>query len=101
MPWQQASKPDMTFSHTSCDKKTIKKMYIFGRYEYYDSMAESRQRLTRLHMVRTAPHGGRCQLLPYQGYRNKGRIIPSDFSRKEYNDEPSISMGIAYSGFFK
>ncbi|MGM9735000.1 MAG: hypothetical protein ACI3ZL_01170 [Candidatus Cryptobacteroides sp.] len=74
------------------------KFYVFGRYEYYDSM------------FRTAP-----QILDY-GWCGRQRIaaginyfplksivIKAEYSiglLKGYNNEPSISLGIAFSGLF-
>jgi hypothetical protein len=87
------------FSHIM-RQKTIKKMYIFGRYEYYDSMQKVASGLLDYTWC-----GRHRMAAGVNFYPIKDIVIKAEYSKrffkKEYNDEPSISMGIAYSGFFK
>ena len=86
------------FSQITALKEQKQKFYVFGRYEYYDSyIRESTQ--------------------PSFDYTKKERIavgvnyfpipqiaIKANWSNRllksQYNNEPSINLGIAYQGFF-
>jgi hypothetical protein len=75
-------------------------MYIFGRYEYYDSMQKVASGLLDYTWC-----GRHRMAAGVNFYPIKDIVIKAEYSKrffkKEYNNEPSISMGIAYSGFFK
>ena len=74
------------------------KLYMFGRYEYYDSYipvsALTDYTWTDKHRM----------ALGLNYYPMKEIVIKAEYSKRffksEYNNEPSISLGIAYSGFF-
>lgn len=75
------------------------KLYVFGRYEYYNSYipATGQQRY---------PYTGKIRLAAGINYRPMRQIsIKAEFSErflhKTYNNEPSINFGIVYEGFFK
>ena len=56
------------------------KLYVFGRYDYYDSM----------HKTST----------PIYKFCGRNRIAAGGLMRTPYNNEPAISIGVAYAGFF-
>ena len=75
-----------------------KKLYVFGHYEYYDSYIPTSE-------------------APSYSYTKKNRIafgvnyyplpqivVKAEYSKRflnsGYNDEPSVSVGVAYEGFF-
>lgn len=74
------------------------KMFVFGRYDSYDSMASI------------------DDILPYEWcgkqriavgvnyFPLKDIVVKGEYSlgllRSQYNNEPSVSIGVAYSGFF-
>lgn len=75
-----------------------KKLYVFGHYEYYDSYIPTSEE-------------------PSYSYTKKNRIafgvnyyplpqivVKAEYSKRflnsGYNDEPSVSVGVAYEGFF-
>ena len=90
------------------------KLYLFGRYEYYDSMKEGNQK---------SAYGwcGKHRMAAGINYSPiKDIIIKAEFSERffsksglqytssdgksyplEYNNEPSISIGVTYCGWFK
>lgn len=74
------------------------RLYLFGRYEYYDSMFEMEKDLDEKWCARQRIAVG----LNY--YPIKQIVVKGEYSYgildKRYNNEPSISVGIAYSGWF-
>ena len=74
------------------------RMYVFGRYDYYDAMykMEKGSSLGWTHRHRVA--GG------INWYPIKQVVIKGEYSvgilDAPYNNEPSLSIGIAYAGFF-
>lgn len=75
------------------------KMFAFGRYDYYDSMARM-DGAQSLGWCRRQKISVGANWYPIDQIMIKGeytcRILPS-----AYNNEPSISLGIAYCGWFK
>lgn len=86
------------FSQISKMRNSNQKMYLFGRYEYYDSYVPAKNQ-------------------PEYAYTDKQRVavginyypmpqiaVKAEYSHRflkpAYNDEPSVSIGIAYQGFF-
>lgn len=74
-------------------------LYVFGRYDYYDSYipyegALTDYQWTERHVVSAG--------LNY--YPIKQVVIKAEFSERflksQYNNEPMFSLGVAYSGFF-
>lgn len=73
-------------------------LYVFGRYEYYDAYIPvanaSEYNWTNRHRVAVG--------LNY--YPMKSIVIKAEFSKRflksQYNNEPSVSIGVAYSGYF-
>ena len=80
-------------------KKNEEKIYLFGRYEYYDSMMKVANGLLDYTWC-----GKHRIALGLNYYPMKDIVLKAEYSKrffkKEYNNEPSVSVGIAYSGFF-
>ncbi len=75
------------------------KLYLFGRYDYYDSMAR---------MENSAPLGwcGRQKIMAGVNWFPIPQIVvKADYSygilERKYNNEPSVNIGVAYVGWFK
>ncbi|MBR6847744.1 MAG: hypothetical protein IKM74_06405 [Bacteroidales bacterium] len=81
--------------------KSIKsqKLYVFGRYDYYDSYIPSALTLTDYQW--TDRH---VMTFGLNYYPTNQIVIKAEYSKRflkeQYNDEPSFSIGVAYSGFF-
>ena len=75
------------------------KLYLFGRYEYYDSYIPAEGTTlndwTNRHRIAAG--------LNY--YPIPEIVIKAEYSHRflktPYNPEPSVSLGVAWSGFFK
>lgn len=77
-----------------------RQLHIFGRYDYYDSMFKTEG------SVVDNPCWGRQKLTVGLNYRPiSDIIIKGEYSyrmlKSQFNDEPTLSLGICYSGFFK
>lgn len=75
------------------------KFYVFGRYEYYDSMYKTEG------SIQDYKWCGRQRIAAgVNYYPMKDIVIKGEYSlgmlEKPYNNEPSVSIGVAYSGFF-
>ena len=82
------------------DKLQSQSLYLFGRYEYYDSMYKTEG------TIQDAAWCGRQRVAVGLNYRPISDIvIKAEYSigllDKMFNNEPSFSIGIAYSGLFK
>lgn len=74
-------------------------LYVFGRYDYYDSMMSTTGGVLKYDWC------GRSRIAAGLNYFPiKQIILKAEYSiglmRKGYNNEPAISLGIAYAGFF-
>ena len=86
------------FSRLAYTRNRDQKLYVFGRYEYYDSYLQERTQpdfgYTKRQVVTTGINYFPLPQIVIKGnYSN--RILKS-----QYNNEPSINIGIAYQGFF-
>ena len=85
------------FSHF---KKIQDKCYLFGRYEYYDSMFKTSANITRNEWC-----GRQRAVFGINYFPIKEIIIKAEYSagilKSQYNNENSFSLGVAYAGFFK
>ena len=83
----------------SFSDKVIDKLYLFGRYEYYDSYIpdQGQQDYTFTDVNRMAVG---INWLPVPEIAVKAEFSER-FLNGHYNNEPSVSIGIAYMGFFK
>jgi hypothetical protein len=75
------------------------KLYIFGRYEYYDSMYKTTANITDNEWC------GRQRIVGGINYFPTPEVVvKAEYSagmlKSQYNNENSISVGIAYAGFF-
>jgi hypothetical protein len=75
------------------------RFYIFGRYDYYDSMYKTVKNMTDEKMWSRQKVTAGVNYYPIPQIAIKGeysyRILPS-----QYNNEPTVSLGICYSGLF-
>ncbi len=76
-----------------------KKLYLFGRYEYYDSMYKTDESIVKSGWTKRQIYVGGLNFFPI-----KDIVFKAEYSagilRKGYNNENSFSLGIAYAGFF-
>lgn len=74
------------------------RLYLFGRYEYYDSYIPAKDQqeygFTQKHRMAVG-----INWLPLPQIAVKAEYSRR-FLKSTYNDEPSVSIGIAYMGFF-
>lgn len=75
------------------------KLYVFARYDYYDSMLKTAGGVLRYDWC------GRQRIAAGVNYFPiKQIVVKGEYSigllKKPYNNEPAISLGIAYAGFF-
>ena len=88
------------FGIFGCERIGERRLYLFGRYEYYDSMFKTEG------SIQDYKWCGRHRIAAGVNYYPvKDIVIKGEYSigllDSRYNDEPSISFGIAYSGLFK
>lgn len=87
------------FSQFAKQREAGRKLYVFGRYEYYDSMYKTAS------SVNDFDYCGRARLAAGINYfPMKDIVLKGEYSiglmKEPFNNEPSISLGVAYSGFF-
>ena len=74
-------------------------LYLFGRYDYYDSYIPYQNAISLYEW--TERH---VMTLGVNYYPIKQVVIKAEYAKRflkeQYNDEPSFSLGVAYSGFF-
>lgn len=86
------------FSQIASLRANKQKLYVFGRYEYYDSYipATNKDQFDYTNVTRLA-FGLNYHPLPQIA-------VKADYSirllKSPYNHEPSLNLGIAYEGFF-
>lgn len=78
--------------------KTDNVLYLFGHYEYYDSFFKGK-------LSDTYEWCGKHRMAVGLNFMPmKEIVIKAEYSKRflksQYNDEPGVSLGIAYSGFF-
>ena len=87
------------FSQIAPMRDREQKFYIFGRYDYYDSMYKTVKNMTDEKMWSRQKVTAGVNYYPIPQIAIKGeysyRILSS-----QYNSEPTISLGICYSGLF-
>lgn len=94
------------FSQIRKLREDNQKLYIFGRYEYYDSYrpASTTQNGIKVQQV-DRPWTERNRFAVGVNYFPlKDLVVKAEYSRRflksPYNDEPAISIGVAYAGWF-
>jgi hypothetical protein len=87
------------FSLFSDFRNTAAKFYVYGHYGFYDSMYKTDDRIT--------PKGWSEKKIARAGinyFPIKDIVIKAEYSmrsfKSQYNNEPTVSLGIAYSGIF-
>ena len=87
------------FSQIATMREREQKFYIFGRYDYYDSMYKTVKNMTDEKMWSRQKVTAGVNYYPIPQIAIKGeysyRILSS-----QYNNEPTISLGVCYSGLF-
>lgn len=86
------------FSQIAKTRAAKEKLYVFGRYEYYDSYIHEKSQpvydfTKRQNITFGVNYHPVPQIAVKAEYNN--RIFKS-----KYNNEPSVNLGIAYEGFF-
>ena len=76
------------------------KLYVFGRYEFYDSMYKTERTILDYKWCGRQRVAAGVNYFPLKDIVIKGEYSIGLLDSR-YNDEPSVSIGIAYSGFFK
>lgn len=80
-------------------KLARQKLYVFGRYDYYDSMAKMESG-TALQWCRRNKVSAGINWMPVPQI-----VVKADYTcgilDKKYNNEAAINLGIAYVGWFK
>lgn len=87
------------FSQIEQMREKNQELYIFGRYESYDSMHKTEG------SIQDYKWCGRQRVAVGLNYfPMKDIVVKGEYSigllDSQYNDEPSVSLGVAYSGFF-
>ncbi|MDE6289034.1 MAG: hypothetical protein K2M00_09670, partial [Muribaculaceae bacterium] len=76
-----------------------RRLYLFARYDYYDSMLRTAGGILGYDWCGRQRIAAGLNFFPI-----KQIVIKGEYSiglmRKPYNNEPSISLGVAYAGFF-
>ena len=86
------------FSQIERLRRDEQKLYLFGRYEYYDSYIPARNKsMFDYTNVNRLAFGVNYHPVP-------GVVVKADYSirmlKNPYNNEPSLNIGVAYEGFF-
>lgn len=88
------------FSQFSCLHRDDQKFYIFGRYEYYNSyIREANQSMAANDYTKRSRMAFGVNYYPIRQIAIKGEYS-NRFFHSPINNEPSVSIGIAYEGFF-
>jgi hypothetical protein len=87
------------FSQMSKMARKDQKLYVFGRYEYYDAMYKTHKDISKTEWC------GRQRIVGGLNYYPlKQVVIKAEYAagllRSQYNNENSISIGVAYAGLF-
>ncbi|MDR1585485.1 MAG: hypothetical protein LBS07_04840, partial [Prevotellaceae bacterium] len=87
------------FSQLSKLKATKQKLYLFGRYELYDSMYKTPQNILPKGWAERQMIVGGVNYFPLRDV-----VIKAEYSHSKMNapfiNENSINIGVAYAGFF-
>ena len=86
------------FAHFTKLHKDEQKMYLFGRYEQYNPYA-SQTKGTAYNYTEIKRMAVGINYMPIKQIVIKGEYSHR-FLRSVYNDEPAISIGVAYQGWF-
>lgn len=87
------------FGLSSNKKLKEQKFYIFGRYEYYDSMFKTEGTIQDYKWCARDRVAAGINYMPIKNIVLKGEYSIGILD-KAYNNEPSVSIGVAYTGLF-
>jgi len=87
------------FSQIASMRARDQRFYLFGRYDYYDSMYKTVKSMTDEKMWSRQKVTAGFNYYPIKQIAIKGEYSYRIFS-SQYNNEPTISLGICYSGLF-
>lgn len=87
------------FSQIEKMRSSLQRFYVFGRYEYYDSMYKTDSDIIKANWAKRQVIVGGVNYYP-----NKNIVFKAEYSagilKKPYNNENSLSVGVAYVGWF-
>ena len=87
------------FSQIAALRESKDKLYIFGRYETYNPYASDTKN-TSYGYTKVQRIAAGINYMPV-----KEIVVKAEYSHRfldsQYNNEPSINIGIAYAGLFK
>ncbi|MDR1592627.1 MAG: hypothetical protein LBS16_07095 [Prevotellaceae bacterium] len=87
------------FSLGEKSRQSNQKLFLFGRYEYYDSMFKTAKNIPIDEWCGRQRIVGGINYFPV-----KQIVIKAEYSsgilKRQYNNENSLSIGVAYAGFF-
>ena len=86
------------FSQINYFRNRVEKIYVFGRYEYYNSYIKDDSQPSYEYTKRQRIVAG-LNYLPIPQIAIKAEYSNRIFE-SPFNNEPSINVGIAYEGFF-
>ena len=75
------------------------KLYLFGHYGFYDSMYKTADKITKSAWCERTIYSVGLNYFPIKEVVIKAEYMMRKL-RAPFNDEPTISLGIAYSGLF-
>lgn len=87
------------FSFSNKLHKSGQKLYIFGQYDFYDSMFKTSSKVVKSDWCKKNRIAVGLNYYPI-----KQVVIKAEYSYrklpKPYNNEPTLAIGVAYAGFF-
>ncbi|WP_294479404.1 hypothetical protein [uncultured Bacteroides sp.] len=92
------------FSQITKLKEKEQRLYIFGRYDFYNPMYKMGKNTKGQQLLDEGQWGRQRIAGGLNYYPMKEIVVKAEYScrlfKSQYNNEPSISLGVAYSGFF-
>ncbi len=92
------------FSQVLKMKEKEQRLYLFGRYDYYDPMYKMGKNSSGQQLLDEEQWGRQRIAGGLNYYPMKNIVVKAEYSyrilKSQYNNEPSFSLGIAYSCFF-
>lgn len=83
------------FSQIPALRAQGQKLYVFGHFEYYDSYLGAKTK----HYTQKMIYAGGINYYPIPQIGIKAEYNYRDL-KSQYNDEPSVNIGVVYEGFF-
>lgn len=81
-----------------------KRLYLFGRYDYYDSMYKIGKNSKGQQLLDEEQWARQKYTIGLNYFPLKEIVLKAEYSQRvfksQFNNEPSISLSIAYAGFF-